>query len=123
MLTPADLKAAKDATLIVKQMVETAVLFFKNLQRNGSKNGNVNGGARFKPKRTDRVNTILLIGMEGVGKTELIRNCFGHQDADSSAQTEAFELYTSRPSDGRACWVNIADYMGQNLGMLVTKFI
>lgn len=77
MLTPGDIKIAGDVTKIVKTMVETAVAFFKNLQRNRpTKDGDRKKG-KFNPKRGDKVNTIVLVGMEGVGKTELIKNAFG----------------------------------------------
>lgn len=123
VLTPLDLKLAKDVTLIVKTMVETTVAFFKNLKDGESKKGADSRRGAFKPRRGDNVNTVMLIGMEGVGKTELIKRCFQHQIADPTKKTEKFYLYTSSPSETRKCWINVADYAGQNVGMLVTKFL
>jgi hypothetical protein len=123
MLTPGDIKIAGDVTKIVKTMVETAVAFFKNLQRNRpTKDGDRKKG-KFNPKRGDKVNTIVLVGMEGVGKTELIKQCFRHPEADSTTTTDKFAIYTSSPSEDRKCWINVADYQGQRIEMLVSNFI
>jgi signal recognition particle receptor subunit beta len=122
-LTPADIKIAKDVTAIVKTMVETAVAFFKNLQRSQPKKDGDRKKGQFDPKRGDNVNTILLVGIEGVGKTELIRKCFRHPEADSTTTTDKFEIYTSSPSEDRKCWINVADYQGQRIEMLVSNFI
>jgi hypothetical protein len=79
---------------------------------------------QFRPQKGDHVNTVLLVGMEGTGKTGLIRNCFGHPNADSTKETEDFAIYTAeRKMADRNCWITIADYMGQNVGMLVGTFI
>jgi signal recognition particle receptor subunit beta len=122
-LTPADIKIAKDVTAIVKTMVETAVAFFKNLQRSQPKKDGDRKNGKFNPKRGDKVNTIILVGMEGVGKTELIKKCFRHPEADSTTTTDKFAIYTSQPSEDRKYWVNVADYQGQRIEMLVSNFI
>ena len=115
-----DLKTAKDVTALVKQAVETFIALFNKFGwgKPGGKKGH------YKPRKGDLVNTVLLIGMEGTGKTELIRSCFGHPNADSSKETEDFELYTSEQTvNGKNRWINVADYMGHNIGMLVSSFI
>ena len=125
-ITLTDLKTAKDVTAMVKQAVETVITLVKAFRSKG-KLGNESTGSQggiVKPKRGDRVNTVLLVGMEGTGKTELIKSCFGHPGADSTMETEDFRIYTSaRDIDGKTCWLHVADYMGQNVGMLVSAFI
>jgi hypothetical protein len=106
---------------MVKQAVETFIALFKTFAPGGEAHDDK---GKFKPKKGDHVNTVLLVGMEGTGKTELIRNCFGHTTANSTKETEDFEVYTSeRNVDGKKYWINVADYMGQNIGMLVGTFI
>lgn len=110
---------------MVKQAVETVIALVKF----GSKAKLGNESARsqkgiVRPKPGDRANTVLIVGMEGTGKTELIKSCFGHPGAHSTMETKDFEIYTSaRDIDGKTCWLHVADYMGQNVGMLVSAFI
>jgi len=115
-------KTAKDVTAMVKQAVETVVALMKGFRSRGGSDGNI--GTSSKPKTGDNVSTVLLVGMEGTGKTQLIKSCFGHPTANSTVETEDFKVYTSRREvDGKKCWLNVADYMGQNIGMLVSAFI
>jgi hypothetical protein len=123
-ITIDSLKAAKDVTSMVKQAVETVIALFKTFGAAPTPAGSGEISSRFTPRKGDFVNTVLLVGMEGTGKTELIRNCFGHANADSTRETEDFAVYTAKHmQNGKNCWVNVADYMGQNVGTLISSFI
>jgi hypothetical protein len=116
----------KDVTDTVREAVKGFIALIKLIptKPEAGKESDHQAASAYKPKKGDFVNTILLVGMEGTGKTELIKSCFGHAHADSSKETEDFEIYTSeRMVDGKNCWINVADYMGQNIGTLVGTFI
>lgn len=81
-------------------------------------------------KRGNR-NSIMLLGLGGVGKTTFIRSLFDNLHANPSATTERYELYQTNfsikdpqnPKKGKQYSLFVGDYRGQNLGQLVREFI
>ena len=76
-------------------------------------------------------NSIMLLGLGGVGKTTFVRGVFQNPDANPSVSTEHYGLYrtTTDVEDAHDKTRNekytlfVGDYRGQNLGQLVSKFI
>lgn len=87
----------------------------------------------------DNRNTILLIGIGGVGKTSLIKQMLDCDSANPQEKTKSFKIYWQRVSNGqeknksseiRHCtgkpsgfWYFVCDYCGQNIGSLFRSFI
>ena len=86
-----------------------------------------------KPIRVKRGNrnSIMLLGLGGVGKTTFIRGVFGNPNANPAISTEHYELYQTTISiagqkdekETRHYSLFVGDYRGQNLGQLVREFI
>ena len=83
-----------------------------------------------KVKQGNR-NSIMLLGLGGVGKTSFIRSLFGNTEANPTISTENYELYQTTISimnprnakDTRHYSLFVGDYRGQNLGQLIREFI
>ena len=88
---------------------------------------------------SDYRNTILLVGIGGVGKTSLINRLLECKTANPNEQTASFKIYWQRvcnsdeakPSSNNlhhqenspGFWYYICDYCGQNIGSLFRAFI
>lgn len=75
-------------------------------------------------------NSIMLLGLGGVGKTTFVRNLFQNEEANPTVSTEHYELYettTIVKNIGRGNMKRytlfVGDYRGQNLGQLVREFV
>lgn len=87
-----------------------------------------------KVKRGKR-NSIMLLGLGGVGKTAFVRNLFHDPGANPDVSTEHYELYQTttivrdsgrgdaKPKQGEKYTLFVGDYRGQNLGQLVREFV
>lgn len=87
-----------------------------------------------KVKRGKR-NSIMLLGLGGVGKTTFIRHLFRNPAANPTVSTEHYELYRTtiivcdsgrgdaKPKQGKKHTLFVGDYRGQNLGQLVREFV
>lgn len=92
----------------------------------------------FRIPTSDRRNSILMIGLGGTGKTQLIKSLLDNEEAEPKEKTQGFDIYFSTYNSGKMklheetssrkqmsnkYWLFIADYKGQNLGTLVSAFI
>lgn len=76
-------------------------------------------------------NSMMLLGLGGVGKTTFVRSLFSNERANPTASTERYELYRTtfsledpnNPKKGRQYTLFVGDYRGQNLGQLVREFV
>ena len=76
-------------------------------------------------------NSIMLLGIGGVGKTTLIRSLFANPKANPAFSTVAYELYRTTidvavetgERGGQPCHLFVGDYRGQDLGSLIREFI
>lgn len=62
----------------------------------------------------EKVNSILVVGMGGVGKTSLVYKLTGHPDANSDNQTKDYEIYQVF-FEQEKCNFYISDYAGKKL--------
>lgn len=76
-------------------------------------------------------NSMMLLGLGGVGKTTFVGALFANENANAALSTENYELYrttfsledTNNPKKGRKYTLFVGDYRGQNLGQLVREFV
>lgn len=75
----------------------------------------------------DKKNSVVMVGIGGVGKTKLISKMFGINIPQTNRKTEHASVYKNRfivdPSSDRGVWNYILDYRGQSLADLVRTFI
>ena len=73
-------------------------------------------------------NSVLLVGLGGVGKTSFINKLLDSDAARPEIATDSFDIYrygvvlpdNEKPS---TCWIYMSDYAGQDLGSLVRAFV
>ena len=83
------------------------------------------------PARTPFPNTrnsVILLGLGGVGKTTFINTLLHSSSARPDIATDSFKIYryavqSQNDSSRSTCSIYISDYMGQDLGSLVRAFV
>lgn len=79
------------------------------------------------PKANEVTNSIMVVGIGGVGKTTLIKNVLGNYNI-KTVRTDTYKIYSSAveiPANQPATRSKLymSDYVGQNLGNLISSFI
>ncbi len=118
---------------VVVMMISIASTWFLQ-ERKASKEIDQLRQAFIKPVQIptgDRRNSIILVGLGGTGKTTIIKNLLNAKDAKPDERTKDYEIYSGykastlgdKNQDPEKCWFYISDYLGQNVGQLISSFI